>query len=272
MNSAYYLTFANQRWLSVRLDAIGNLLVFTVGILVVTARFSISPSTGGLVLSYILSIVQMIQFTVRQLAEVENNMNSTERIHYYGTQLDEEPPLQGVALPPSWPQHGQISFDHVEMRYRPGLPLVLRGLTLDVAGAKAPSAGSPEFPRRSGWTAPAAPCSPPASTWRAQNATSPPCASHRPASGCAAANSSHHKRPWRQRAYTAGMRSLHRHHRKAPPPSPTAESTLLAFQHDLRRHRNLHACYRRRYWRSAAPRNRAGQKIEPAPTSASSDG
>ena len=76
MNSAYYLTFANQRWLSVRLDLIGNLLVFTVGILVVTSRFAVNPSTGGLVLSYILSIVQMIQFTVRQLAEVENNMNS----------------------------------------------------------------------------------------------------------------------------------------------------------------------------------------------------
>ena len=27
MDSAYYLTFANQRWLSVRLDAIGNVLV-----------------------------------------------------------------------------------------------------------------------------------------------------------------------------------------------------------------------------------------------------
>jgi len=31
MNSAYFLTFANQRWLSVRLDFIGNLLVFVVG-------------------------------------------------------------------------------------------------------------------------------------------------------------------------------------------------------------------------------------------------
>src|SRR5271169_6874297 len=56
MDSAYFLTFSNQRWLSVRLDVIGNLLVFTTGILVVTARFSVSPSISGLVLSYILSI------------------------------------------------------------------------------------------------------------------------------------------------------------------------------------------------------------------------
>ncbi|OCL11568.1 hypothetical protein AOQ84DRAFT_229156 [Glonium stellatum] len=132
MDSAYYLTFANQRWLSVRLDAIGNVLVFTTGILVVTSRFSVSPSIGGLVLSYILSIVQMIQFTVRQLAEVENNMNATERIHFYGTELDEEAPLHLGGVRPTWPEHGEIIFDNVQMRYRDGLPLVLQGLSMHV--------------------------------------------------------------------------------------------------------------------------------------------
>ena len=132
MNSAYYLTFSNQRWLSVRLDAIGNLLVFTTGILVVTARFAVDPSIAGLVLSYILSIVMMIQFTVRQLAEVENNMNATERIHYYGTHLEEEAPLRLGNVPDSWPERGEIVFDDVRMRYRDGLPLVLQGLSMHV--------------------------------------------------------------------------------------------------------------------------------------------
>ena len=137
MDGAYFLTYANQRWLATRLDIIGTLLVFTVGILVVTSRFSIDPSTGGLVLSYILSIVQMIQFTVRQLAEVENNMNSTERIHYYGTELEEEAPLHLGNVQPSWPEKGEIHFNNVEMRYRAGLPLVLQGLDMHVkAGEK----------------------------------------------------------------------------------------------------------------------------------------
>ncbi len=136
MNSAYYLTFSNQRWLSVRLDAIGNLLVFTTGILVVTSRFNVSPSIAGLVLSYILSIVQMIQFTVRQLAEVENAMVSTERLHYYGTELDEEPPLHLKDVPESWPQKGEIIFNEVQMRYRAGLPLVLQGLNMKVEGGE----------------------------------------------------------------------------------------------------------------------------------------
>jgi ABC-type multidrug transport system fused ATPase/permease subunit len=120
----------------VRLDIIGNLLVFTTGILVVTARFSVSPSISGLVLSYILSIVQMIQFTVRQLAEVENGMNATERLHYYGNKLDEEAPLHTVEVAKSWPQHGEIIFDNVQMRYREGLPLVLQGLSMHVKGGE----------------------------------------------------------------------------------------------------------------------------------------
>ncbi|KAG4431817.1 hypothetical protein IFR05_012699 [Cadophora sp. M221] len=136
MNSAYYLTFANQRWLATRLDVIGNLLVFVTGLLVVTSRFNVSPSIAGLVLSYILSIVQMIQFTVRQLAEVENGMNATERLHYYGTQLEEEAPLHTIEVRESWPESGEIIFDNVQMRYRENLPLVLNGLSMHVRGGE----------------------------------------------------------------------------------------------------------------------------------------
>ncbi|KAI0123118.1 ABC transporter [Xylariales sp. AK1849] len=136
MNAAYYLTYSNQRWLSMRLDLIGNLLVFTTGILVVTSRFSVSPSIGGLVLSYILGIVQMLQFTIRQLAEVENGMNAVERILYYGTQLEEEAPGHTIEVRPSWPERGEIIFDNVEMRYRANLPLVLKGMSMHVGGGE----------------------------------------------------------------------------------------------------------------------------------------
>ncbi|KAK1775815.1 P-loop containing nucleoside triphosphate hydrolase protein [Copromyces sp. CBS 386.78] len=136
MDSAYFLTYSNQRWLSTRLDMIGNALVFTTGILVVTSRFSVNPSIAGLVLSYILAIVQMIQFTVRQLAEVENGMNAVERILYYGTQLEEEAPSKTIDVRPSWPEKGEIIFDNVEMRYRAGLPLVLQGLNVHIQGGE----------------------------------------------------------------------------------------------------------------------------------------
>ncbi|PKX88988.1 P-loop containing nucleoside triphosphate hydrolase protein [Aspergillus novofumigatus IBT 16806] len=135
MNSAHFLTFGNQRWLSLRLDSIGNALVFTSGILAVAERYSISPSISGLVLSYSLSIVQLIQFTVRQLAEVESAMNGTERIHEY-TGLEPEAPLDLGMVRPTWPEQGQITFANVTMRYRPGLPLVLNRLNLAITGGE----------------------------------------------------------------------------------------------------------------------------------------
>ncbi|PHH81899.1 hypothetical protein CDD82_7590 [Ophiocordyceps australis] len=136
MNSAYYLTFANQRWLSLRLDMVGAALVFTVAILVVTSRFNVSPSIAGLVLSYILSIAQLLQFSIRQLAEVENGMNAVERLRYYGTELQEEAPLHTIDVRDSWPEKGDIVFDRVEMRYREKLPLVLQGFSMHVRGGE----------------------------------------------------------------------------------------------------------------------------------------
>ncbi|KAL2867563.1 P-loop containing nucleoside triphosphate hydrolase protein [Aspergillus lucknowensis] len=138
MNAAYYLTFANQRWLTLRLDTIGNLLVFIVGILVVTARFSVNPAISGLVLSYILSVVQMLQFSIRQLSEVDKGMNSVERIRYFGAELEEEasPGQRTIAVRESWPERGEVIFDSVGMRYRENLPLVLRGLSMHVEGGE----------------------------------------------------------------------------------------------------------------------------------------
>lgn len=135
-DGAYFLTFANQRWLSLRLDAIGLAMIFVIGMLVVTSRFSVNPSAGGLVLSYMLSIIAIFNFAVRQMAEVENDMNNTERVHHYGTALEEEAPLHVGQVPSNWPQDGAIKFDQVQLRYRPGLPLVLKGISVDIRGGE----------------------------------------------------------------------------------------------------------------------------------------
>lgn len=139
MNSAYFLTFAAQCWLSIRLDIVGNVLALTTCLLVVTDKFKINPSTSAVILSYVLQLIGMIQFMVKQLAEMENSMNSTERIYHYGNELPaEEPPeaSQFPSPPSNWPEHGEIKFESAEMRYRPGLPLVLKGLDLQVRGGE----------------------------------------------------------------------------------------------------------------------------------------
>ena len=103
-----------------------------------TESENISPSQIGLILSFILGIQMAFTFAVRQLAEVENDMNSVERLLHYGDNLEQEAAFQ---IPekkpaPSWPAKGQITFDNVQLRYRPGLPLVLHGLSLEVKGGE----------------------------------------------------------------------------------------------------------------------------------------
>lgn len=136
MNEAYFMTIIDQRWLGLRLDVVGSLLILVVGILVVTSRFQTSPSITGLVLSYCLQIVGMLSWMVRQMAEVENNMNSCERIYHYGHGIDQEAPLHiaSTTPPASWPDKGEILMEDVDLRYRPELPLVLNKFNLHVKG------------------------------------------------------------------------------------------------------------------------------------------
>ncbi|KAK4142388.1 P-loop containing nucleoside triphosphate hydrolase protein [Dichotomopilus funicola] len=133
MDSAYFLTFASQRWLSVRLDNIGGLLTFVTGVLVVTNSLSVSPSIGGLILSYSLSVAGIIQITIKYLAEVDNSMCSTERLHQYTSTLAQEAPLEcEPRVRESWPEKGEIVYEAVQMRYRPELPLVVDNFSLHI--------------------------------------------------------------------------------------------------------------------------------------------
>ncbi|KAH7925483.1 ABC transporter [Leucogyrophana mollusca] len=134
-NRAYWLTVTNQRWLGIRLDFLGTLLTFAVAILTVGTRFTISPGQTGVVLSYILMVQQSFGWMVRQVAEVENNMNSVERVAYYANEVEQEAPhqLDNTKVPTNWPSEGQLDLKAVVMKYRPELPPVLKGLTMTIA-------------------------------------------------------------------------------------------------------------------------------------------
>ncbi|KAH7339705.1 P-loop containing nucleoside triphosphate hydrolase protein [Rhizoctonia solani] len=131
-NKAYFMTIACQRYLGVRLDFLGNLLILAIGLIAVGFRTSTDPSKLGVVLTYALTITQTFSQMVTQLAQVEQDMNTVERIVHYRN-LEQEPPATLPDDPPQdWPQRGGIDFRNVALRYRDGLPLVLDGLTFDV--------------------------------------------------------------------------------------------------------------------------------------------
>ncbi|KAG8782047.1 hypothetical protein FRC15_007633 [Serendipita sp. 397] len=137
-NRAYWLSVTNQRWLGIRLDVLGTFLTFFVAIIAVATRFSISPALTGLTLSYILGVQQAFGWLVRQTAELENDMNSAERVLHYANEIEQEAPAQ---IPqnkpdPQWPTTGQIDIKDISLKYRPELPLVLKNISLQVKGGE----------------------------------------------------------------------------------------------------------------------------------------
>ncbi|EEB94276.1 hypothetical protein MPER_06932 [Moniliophthora perniciosa FA553] len=62
---------------------LSSIMVFAVAIMAVGTRADISPAQTGVVLSYMLVVQQAFGWAVRQSAEVENNMNTVERILHY---------------------------------------------------------------------------------------------------------------------------------------------------------------------------------------------
>ncbi|KAK0469882.1 ABC protein [Desarmillaria tabescens] len=138
-NRALILTVTNQRWLAVRLDALGATLVLCVAIFAVVGVSGISPAEIGLVLTYSTTLTQLCGMVTRQSAEVENYMNAVERVVSYskGEVVDQEAPYQmDTDKATSQWSHGSIEFRDVAMSYRPGMPQVLRGITLDIQGGE----------------------------------------------------------------------------------------------------------------------------------------
>ncbi|KAG6837247.1 hypothetical protein H0H93_012642 [Arthromyces matolae] len=150
-NRALYLTVTTQRrvvfhtrvnkWLAIRIDLCGACLVFVVAIFAVVGIRGISPAEVGLILTYTTSLTQTCGMLTRQTAEVENYMNSVERVVHYTEKerIDQEAlhEIPAEAPPADWPQRGAIEFENVEMSYRPGLPKVLHGLSMQIkAGEK----------------------------------------------------------------------------------------------------------------------------------------
>lgn len=97
----------------------------------------IAPGDVGLVISQSLILTGMLQYGMRQSAEVANQMTSVERIIQY-TKLEKEGPFETLKKPHrDWPEKGAIKFNNASLRYVPENAPVLRNLNVEItAGSK----------------------------------------------------------------------------------------------------------------------------------------
>lgn len=137
--SWWFCWMTAARWIGFRLDVLVALLMTAAPLLMVGLRDKLGEDNVklvGLALSQSLYLAGLLQWMVRQTAEVENNMTSTERVFAY-TRLDQEPPgLEegGQAPPKEWPTKGTIEYSKVFAVYRKGLPPVLKDLSFRIEG------------------------------------------------------------------------------------------------------------------------------------------
>lgn len=130
-NRAFLMTYANMIWLESRLGWLGCALVLVVALLCVFAGGrTINASQIGMCLTFMSSISGALQGLVHCSIEIEQAMNSVERIKHY-CELPQEAAYEGAA-PAAWPAQGGIEFNRAVMAYRPGLPAVLKGISLAV--------------------------------------------------------------------------------------------------------------------------------------------
>lgn len=133
---AYYPSISVNRWLAIRLEFIGAVVILAAAgfaIISVANHSGLSPGLVGLAMSYALQITSSLNWIVRQTVEVETNIVSVERVLEYARLPSEAAEIIPGRRPPvAWPAKGEVAFKNYSTRYREGLDLVLKNINLDI--------------------------------------------------------------------------------------------------------------------------------------------
>ncbi|XP_062338764.1 ATP-binding cassette sub-family C member 9 isoform X1 [Osmerus eperlanus] len=129
-NTAYLFLSAANRWLEVRTDYLGAVIVLTAAIASIWS-FDYSIPSGGLVglgLTYALTVTNYLNWVVRNLADLEVQMAAVKKVNSFLTTPSEDyEGSMGVSqVPEDWPSQGEIKIQNLCVRYDPQLKPVLK--------------------------------------------------------------------------------------------------------------------------------------------------
>ncbi|XP_069839782.1 multidrug resistance-associated protein 1-like isoform X2 [Dendropsophus ebraccatus] len=129
----YFSSFVANRWLSVRCDLLSNFIVFTVAIVGVLFRESISAGLVGLAVVNSLRLTGVLKEAVHTATDMETNSVSVERVKEY-CDLEPEAPWTSAhdSALTEWPHAGRIEFQNYGLRYRKDLELALKKVTASI--------------------------------------------------------------------------------------------------------------------------------------------
>ncbi|BCS21501.1 putative ABC bile acid transporter [Aspergillus puulaauensis] len=126
--ASWYLWLFN-RWLGFWMALVGALFSTMTAALVVYMPGA-SAALAGFAMSFALQYNYAVAMGLRFYANVEIDMNATERVLEY-TNIEIET-QDGYNPPASWPTRGKIEVENLEVGYAPDLPVVLNGISFTV--------------------------------------------------------------------------------------------------------------------------------------------
>ncbi|XP_065528068.1 ATP-binding cassette sub-family C member 2 isoform X2 [Lathamus discolor] len=131
-----YSWIISNRWLAIRLEFVGSLVVFFSALLAVISKGTLDGGIVGLSVSSALNVTQTLNWLVRTSSELETNIVAVERVHEYTKVKNEAPWVTEKRPPRGWPSKGEIRFVDYKVRYRPELELVLQGITCNIGSTE----------------------------------------------------------------------------------------------------------------------------------------
>uniref|UniRef100_A0A669BI09 ATP-binding cassette, sub-family C (CFTR/MRP), member 9 n=1 Tax=Oreochromis niloticus TaxID=8128 RepID=A0A669BI09_ORENI len=129
-NTAYLFLSAANRWLEVRTDYLGAVIVLAAAAASIWSfHYGLHP--GGLVglgLTYALTVTNYLNWVVRNLADLEVQMAAVKKVNSFLSTESEnyEGSMDASQVPENWPQDGEIKIQGLCVRYDPMLKPVLK--------------------------------------------------------------------------------------------------------------------------------------------------
>ncbi|KAK5896209.1 hypothetical protein CgunFtcFv8_009833 [Champsocephalus gunnari] len=133
-NTAYLFLSAANRWLEVRTDYLGAVIVLTAaGASIWSLQYSQDHGAlVGLGLTYALTVTNYLNWVVRNLADLEVQMAAVKKVNsFLGTESENyEGSMDASQVPENWPQTGEIKIQDLCVRYDPMLKPVLKHVNM----------------------------------------------------------------------------------------------------------------------------------------------
>ncbi|XP_042578707.1 ATP-binding cassette sub-family C member 9 isoform X9 [Cyprinus carpio] len=130
-NTAYLFLSAANRWLEVRTDYLGAVIVLTAAVAAIWSTSGPDVDQSGLVglgLTYALTVTNYLNWVVRNLADLEVQMAAVKKVNSFLSTESEnyEGSMDISQVPEDWPQHGEIKIHDLCVRYDSMLKPVLK--------------------------------------------------------------------------------------------------------------------------------------------------